>query len=114
MPRGGAKDLDKILHREHFQYEKTWAGFQSLNQDTINILKAIKPEDMDGKNGISGIEYEGVGRYTAPTTKWVHEYLIPNFFFHLTTAYAILRNLGVPLGKRDYQGDVVAFTSLKA
>lgn len=33
---------------------------------------------------------------------------IPNFFFHLQTAYAILRSKGVPLGKRDYIGSFLA------
>ena len=32
------------------------------------------------------------------------EHAVPNFFFHLTHAYAILRHVGVPLGKRDYLG----------
>ena len=32
------------------------------------------------------------------------EHALPNFFFHLTTAYAILRHNGVPVGKRDYLG----------
>lgn len=31
-------------------------------------------------------------------------FVLPNFFFHLTTAYDILRNQGVPLGKMDYLG----------
>jgi hypothetical protein len=33
---------------------------------------------------------------------------IPNFFFHLQTAYAILRAKGVPIGKRDYIGNFLA------
>jgi hypothetical protein len=32
------------------------------------------------------------------------EHAVPNFFFHLTTAYAILRHNGVSIGKRDYLG----------
>jgi hypothetical protein len=31
---------------------------------------------------------------------------MPNFFFHFTTAYAILRHNGVPVGKRDYLGAI--------
>jgi hypothetical protein len=34
-------------------------------------------------------------------------HLLPNFFFHLTTAYAILRSKGVPLGKGDFLGGFV-------
>ncbi len=34
---------------------------------------------------------------------------VPNLFFHLTTAYAILRSKGVPLGKKDYIGSFLGF-----
>ena len=37
-----------------------------------------------------------------PARQYVNDYLIPNLYFHIATAYAILRNLGVPLGKADY------------
>lgn len=37
---------------------------------------------------------------------YLSEYAIPNFHFHLTTAYCILRHLGVPLGAFDYLGGV--------
>ena len=37
-----------------------------------------------------------------PGHGYVSEYLLPNFYFHITTTYAILRMLGVPVGKGDY------------
>ncbi|WP_439470871.1 DUF1993 domain-containing protein [Brevundimonas sp.] len=44
------------------------------------------------------LDFEGVGYLTS--------FAIPNFYFHVTTAYAILRNRGVALGKRDYLGQL--------
>lgn len=45
----------------------------------------------------------GPGRYCElPARQYVSEYLIPNLYFHVTTTYAILRHLGVPVGKADY------------
>lgn len=45
----------------------------------------------------------GKGRYCElPGHLYVSEYLLPNLYFHITTAYAILRMLGVPVGKADY------------
>ena len=38
------------------------------------------------------------------------EHALPNFFFHVTTAYAILRHNGVPLGKRDFLGALTKTT----
>jgi hypothetical protein len=39
--------------------------------------------------------------------EWVTQFALPNFYFHVTTAYAILRHNGIELGKRDYIGGVV-------
>ena len=45
----------------------------------------------------------GPGRYCMlPGHQYVSEYLLPNLYFHVTTAYAILRMLGAPIGKSDY------------
>ncbi len=45
----------------------------------------------------------GPGMYCElPGRRYVSEYLLPNLYFHITTAYAILRKLGAPLGKADY------------
>ena len=45
----------------------------------------------------------GPGRYCElPARQYVSDYLLPNLYFHISMAYAILRKLGVPLGKADY------------
>ena len=45
----------------------------------------------------------GPGRYCElPARQYVADYVVPNLYFHVTTAYAILRKLGAPLGKQDY------------
>ena len=44
------------------------------------------------------LNFEGAGYLTS--------FALPNFYFHLSMAYAILRHLGVPLGKRDYLGQL--------
>jgi len=40
---------------------------------------------------------------------YVDEFLVPNFYFHLVTAYDILRHLGVPLGKGDYMAHLAPY-----
>jgi hypothetical protein len=45
----------------------------------------------------------GPGRYCElPARQYLADYLFPNLYFHITTAYAILRMLGAPIGKTDY------------
>ena len=47
----------------------------------------------------------GPGRYCElPGHRYVADYVVPNLYFHVTTAYAILRMLGAPVGKADYLG----------
>ena len=40
---------------------------------------------------------------------YVDDFLMPNFYFHLTTAYDIIRMAGVPIGKRDFMKHLVPF-----
>ncbi|HET8897811.1 MAG TPA: DUF1993 domain-containing protein [Rhodanobacteraceae bacterium] len=45
----------------------------------------------------------GPGRYCdLPARQYINDYVLPNFYFHITTTYAILRGMGVPLGKSDF------------
>ncbi len=64
--------------------------------------------------GLSAKDYEGAATRVITHHRWdgkvmtgqdyFVEHAVPNFFFHLTTAYAILRHAGVELGKKDYLG----------
>jgi hypothetical protein len=42
---------------------------------------------------------------------YLNHFLLPNFYFHVTAAYAILRHNGVDIGKRDFLGDIPIKTS---
>lgn len=70
-------------------------------RDTKALVEGIATDDrkLDELKRI-GL---GPGRYCElPARQYVSDYLLPNLYFHVTTAYAILRKLGVPLGKADY------------
>ena len=70
-------------------------------RDTTALVEAIAVDDrkLDETKRI-GL---GPGRYCElPARQYVSDYLLPNLYFHITTAYAILRTLGVPLGKTDF------------
>ncbi len=70
-------------------------------RDTRARVQAIKAGDAK----LEEIKRVGLGpgRYCElPGLRYVNDYLMPNLYFHVTTAYAILRKLGVPLGKADF------------
>lgn len=70
----------------------------------ISRLEAIRAEDIDGAEGndVSFKVRDMSLDFTAPN--YLLHFALPNFFFHSSMAYAILRNQGLPLGKRDYLG----------
>ena len=80
--------------------ETTFEQLQQRCQKTTEVLKAADPESMNGKEGVD-VDFHGY-KFTGRT--YLMNLALPNFFFHETTAYAILRNAGVPLGKMDYLG----------
>ena len=71
--------------------------------DTKALLGAIDASDARlDETKRTGL---GPGLYCETSARlYVSDYLLPNLYFHITTAYAILRRLGVPVGKADYMG----------
>lgn len=70
---------------------------------TIAFLETLKEADFAGKEGISIEMYFMKDRFLSGFDYAVM-YAMPNFYFHVTTAYSILRKNGVDVGKTDYLG----------
>lgn len=84
--------------------ETTFAQLQERIAKTIAFANSLKPAQVDGteakeiKFSIREWNFEFVGE------QYLLTWIIPNFYFHVTTAYAILRHNGVEIGKTDYLG----------
>lgn len=81
-----------------------YAGLQALVTDAQTYLKALSREEVDALQDKDTLfQFRD---YKMPFTGegFLLSFSIPNLHFHATTAYAILRMKGVPLGKRDYLG----------
>lgn len=89
----------------HDDNEKTLAQLKSRIDSVVTYLKSFQPND-----------FQGVAERKITTPRWDGKYLhgdeyflqhvIPNFYFHVTTAYAILRHNGVDVGKKDFLGEM--------
>lgn len=81
-----------------------YAALQKLVTDTIGALERIEPAEINALEG-KDVTFE-MGDMKIPFTAegYFLSFSLPNFHFHATTAYDILRTRGVPLGKRDYLG----------
>ena len=84
--------------------ETTFAQLQERIAKTITFAKSITPAQLDGSEtkeirfSIKEWKFEFVGE------QYLLTWIIPNFYFHVTTAYNILRHNGVEIGKADYLG----------
>lgn len=86
--------------------EATIADLKARIAKTIAVLKSADRAAFDGKDDAT-IEVRTPNRTMIFTGKsFVLEFAIPNFFFHVATAYALLRKEGVPVGKMDYLGAI--------
>jgi uncharacterized protein len=85
--------------------EQTFAELQTRIRHTLSILASITAPQVNGQESL-----EIVLRPNTPKEKklsgeaYLLSYGLPQFFFHVTTAYAILRHNGVEVGKRDFMG----------
>ena len=103
--KGGAARLAEIEIPKFEDNEKTVEELKARIDKTVKFLKTIKPEQVIGKEAVKvSLPYWG-GKHMNGAD-YVNNYLIPNFYFHVTTAYSILRKNGVDLGKADYMGDL--------
>ena len=86
--------------------EKTIADLRARIAKTIAVLEGARREDFEDKEGIK-VEIWTPSRMLVFNGKsYVLDFVVPNFFFHMTTAYALLRKAGVPVGKVDYLGAI--------
>ena len=89
--------------------ESTFAELQSRITRTIEILNSVDQTQLDAEKVVEEpvIMETKMGNFRFESGQtYLSEYAIPNFHFHLTTAYCILRHLGVPIGAFDYLGGV--------
>jgi hypothetical protein len=89
----------------HPDTEKTFGELRTRISSVIEYLGTFTEADFANTDAreVKRPRWEGK---SMRATDYLLEQGVPNFFFHLTTAYAILRHNGVDLGKRDYIGQL--------
>jgi len=99
--------VGRLSGREIMKLEDKEASFEELQARIATVrdhLKSFRPEEIDGSDErqvvlkLRGIDMPMTGQ------QYLLHFAMPNFYFHVTTAYAILRHNGVPVGKVDFLG----------
>lgn len=104
IARRGAARLAGLEPPQFEDSETTFPQLIERLEQNIAYLQTLTPEQIDGSEGKAislpvgkeTIEFEGL--------QFLLYFVLPNFYFHVTTAYDILRHCGVELGKRDFLG----------
>lgn len=84
--------------------EKSFPELQQRIAKTADCLKGFRPEQFDGAESRTVTLKFPQGAMTFSGRDYLTGFAIPNFYFHLTVAYAILRHNGIAVGKMDYLG----------
>ena len=84
--------------------ETTFAALRGRCERTVAYLRGFAPDAFSGGETRSVTFGGAANRRTLPGEAYLLSFALPNFYFHVATAYGILRQAGVPIGKRDYLG----------
>jgi hypothetical protein len=84
----------------------TWSAMRTMVAEAEARLASTTPEEIEALADRS-IDFVlgGETRFSLPGERFLLGFNMPNFQFHATTFYDLLRSKGVPLGKRDYMGN---------
>ena len=102
--KGAVARLAGVEVPKYDDTEETIADLKGRLAKTIDFVSSIKPAQIDGsedkdihlKLGTREVDWKGM--------QYLLGFALPNFYFHVVTAYDILRHNGVEIGKRDFIG----------
>jgi uncharacterized protein len=104
IARRGAARLAGLEAPAMEDKETTFPELVTRLQKTIDYLQQITPEQVDGSEGRSITLPVGKETMQFEGMPYLLYFVLPNVYFHVTTAYGILRHCGVELGKVDFLG----------
>jgi hypothetical protein len=102
--KGAAARLAGIEAPSMPDVEKTFPELQQRIAKTIAFLKSVKPEQLAGAEDRTITLKFPQGEMKFTGKDFLTGFALPNFFFHVTTAYGLLRHKGIEIGKMDFLG----------
>jgi hypothetical protein len=81
-----------------------FGDLQGMMEKAKRALEAFEPDEVNGWSGRPLDLQIGPRKLAFTSETLILSFSMPNFYFHVVTAYDILRMRGVPIGKRDYEG----------
>ena len=104
VSKGAIARLAGVEVPKHEDVEQTFPELRARIAKTVGFIQTIRPEQIDGSDDKDVVVTLGKQEYRFKGMQYLLNYAYPNFYFHVTTAYNILRHNGVELGKKDFVG----------
>jgi uncharacterized protein len=104
--KGAAGRLAQIEVPKHADTETTIAELKARIAKTVEFLKTVTPAQVQGAESRDVELKFPSGSWKFSGSGYVTDFVMPNFYFHASMVYALLRNSGVDIGKGDYLGAI--------
>jgi uncharacterized protein len=102
--KGAVARLAGVEIPKHEDTEQTFAELKARIAKTIEFIESVKPAQVDGSDAKEIVMKMRSGEVKLAGLQYLMSFAYPNFYFHATTVYDILRHNGVEIGKRDFLG----------
>ena len=102
--KGGVARLAGVEIPKHDDTEQSFADLKARIAKTIAFIQTLAPAQIDGTEDKEIVMKLGQNEVRFKGQQFLLGFAIPNVYFHVTTAYSILRHNGVEIGKRDFLG----------
>jgi hypothetical protein len=89
---------------KHEDSEQSFAELQARIAKTLDFVESVRPAQLEGSETREVVLKLRSGELRLQGLDYLFSHAYPNFYFHVTTAYNILRRNGVELGKKDFVG----------
>jgi len=104
--KGASARLAGLLVPSFADTETTFPELKARIAKTLDFIATVRPEQIDGSEGRDISLKAGPRELSFKGQDYLVFFALPNFYFHVTAAYAILRHNGVPIGKLDFLAGV--------
>lgn len=105
VSKGAVARLGGVEVPKHEDTEQTIAELKARIAKTIAFINSVSAEQIDASADRELKVKLGRQEFTFKGMQYLLNYAHPNFYFHMTTVYNILRHNGVELGKKDFNGE---------
>lgn len=104
VSKGAVGRLGGVEVPKHEDNEQTIPELKARIAKTIAFINSVKPEPIDASEDRELTIKLGKQEFTFTGMQYLLNFAHPNFYFHMTTAYNILRHNGISIGKKDFNG----------